>query len=155
MEFSNLAHKVKNWGVTPGLKVEAAQNVRLTNIFGIFPILIYLLLICAGFMLHISFYYQSCSVITILISIGLWCNYKTYYGLAKTIIISSNSVLILVTENVIQRNMSVVAYYFPILACFVFFYDVKKEIKLVLLNVVITGSCIFCCFIVPAHALGK
>jgi signal transduction histidine kinase/CheY-like chemotaxis protein len=155
MEFRKLPGKITNWGVTPDLKVEAAQIVRLTNIFGLFPVLIYILLIIAGIVLHVSFYYQSAICITIAISIGLWCNYKGHYGIAKTIIISSNSILILVTSNVIDGNLSVVAYYFPILACFVFFYDLRKELYTVLLNLSITACCIALCFILPANAFGQ
>ena len=145
---------ITNWGVTPGLRVEAAQIVRLTNIFGLFPLVIYLLLIVVGLVLDIPFFYQSSLTIILLILIGLWCNFKGYYSLSKTVIISSNSILILVTKNVIDGNLSVVAYYFPILACFAFFYDVRKEIVMVLLNFAITISCIILCFILPAFTFG-
>src|SRR5688572_12235871 len=109
MKISRLPGIVTNWGVTPDLKIETAQIVRLTNIFGLFPIAIYLALVVMGLVMDISFYYISCSTITLLICIGLWCNYKRFYSVAKTIIISSNSILILLTKNVIDGNLSVVA----------------------------------------------
>jgi signal transduction histidine kinase/ActR/RegA family two-component response regulator len=155
MEITRLIKKVTNWGVTPDLKVETAQIVRLTNIFGLFPMLVYISLITMGIILDISFYYISCSIITIVVAFGLWCNYKAYYSLSKTIIISSNSVLILLTKNVIEGNHSVIVYYFPILACFAFFYNLRKELKMVFLNLVITIACMAGCFTLPSHLFGR
>ena len=54
-------------------------------------------LIIMGLLLDTSFYYISCSLIALVVSFGLWCNYKGFYTIAKTIIISSNSILILLT----------------------------------------------------------
>jgi signal transduction histidine kinase/CheY-like chemotaxis protein len=154
MKISQLLAKITNWGVTPDLKVETAQIVRLTNIFGIFPMLIYFALVVMGLVLGISFYYISCSLIAVMVSLGLWCNYRGFYSLAKTIIISSNSILILLTKNVIDGNLSVIAYYFPILACFAFFYNLRREVAMVLLNLIVTVACIVFCFVLPSHVFG-
>ena len=155
MKITALVAKITNWGVTPDLKVEAAQIVRLTNIFGLFPMTVYIPLVVMGLLLDISFYYISCSLIAFVVSFGLWCNYKGFYTVAKTIIISSNSILILLTKNVIDGNLSVIAYYFPILACFAFFYNLHKELAMVLLNLVVTVTCIVLCFALPSYVFGR
>jgi signal transduction histidine kinase/CheY-like chemotaxis protein len=155
MKLKNLLSQVINWGVTPGMKVEAAQIVRLTNVFGLFPILVYLILIFVGLFLGIDFYVIVCGAMIAVNALVLWFNYQRQYAVAKTIILSVTSIMILISNNAVQDNYPVIAYFFPLLTCFVFFYDMRKEFKAAAVNLVVTVTCMALCFVLPTYTLGE
>ena len=55
----------------------------------------------------------------------------------------------------IDENLSVIAYYFPILECFAFFYKLRRELVVVLLNLAVTVTCIVLCFALPSYVFGR
>ena len=144
-----------NWGVTDSLKVEEAQIVRLTNMMGIFPYFFYLFFIGFGLLLKIPFIWQTGIVIVVVNSMGLWCNFKGFYSASKTILLMSNSFVLLLAVNVIKDNFSAITFYFPLLAVYITFYDIREEWGTILMNLTITVGCIFLCFILPDQAFGR
>jgi signal transduction histidine kinase/CheY-like chemotaxis protein len=153
--IKNLFNNLINCGVTPELKIEEAQIVRLTNLFGIFPMLFFMVYIANGIIYDISFFWQIGLINALLNIIAIWCNYKAYYPAAKTILLASNSLILLLFANVVAGNASAVAFFFPVLTCYVVFYDIMKEWKTVIVNLAVTAGCIISCLMLPEHFFGK
>ena len=153
--FENILSRIVNCGVTRELKIEEAQIIRLTNLFGIFPMFFFMIYIVNGILYDISFFWQIGLINALLNIIAIWCNYKGYYPAAKTILLASNSLILLLFANVVAGNASAVAFFFPVLTCYVVFYDVIKELKTVLTNLAITTLCILGCLMLPEHFFGN
>jgi signal transduction histidine kinase len=153
--FTNILRRVINCGVTTELKIEEAQIIRLTNLFGIFPMFFFMIYIANGIIYDISFFWQIGLINALLNIIAIWCNYKGYYPAAKTILLASNSLILLLFANVVAGNASAVAFFFPVLTCYVVFYDIIKEWKTVVSNLAITAACILGCLMLPEHFFGN
>ena len=111
--------------------------------------------IANGILYDISFFWQIGLINALLNIIAIWCNYKGYYPAAKTILLASNSLILLLFTNVVTGNGSAVAFFFPVLTCYVVFYDIIKELKTVLTNLTITTVCILGCLMLPEHFFGN
>ena len=155
MEIRNLTGKIINCGITQNLKIEEAQIIRLTNLFGIFPMFFFMVYIANGIINDISFFWQMGLINAILNMIAIWCNHKGWYAAAKTILLSSNSLILLLFANMVDGNASAVAFFFPVLTCYVVFYDILKEWKTVLINLSITACCILLCLMLPHQFFGQ
>ena len=153
--FTKILSRVINCGVTPVLKIEEAQVIRLTNLFGIFPMFFFMIYIVNGILYDISFFWQIGLINALLNMIAIWCNYKGYYPAAKTILLASNSFILLLFANVVAGNASAVAFFFPVLTCYVVFYDIIKEWRTVIGNLAITAACIIGCLMLPDHFFGN
>ena len=80
---TNILRRVVNCGVTAELKIEEAQIIRLTNLFGIFPMFFFMIYIANGIIYDISFFWQIGLFNALLNILAIWCNYKGYYPAAK------------------------------------------------------------------------
>ena len=110
---TNILRRVVNCGVTAELKIEEAQIIRLTNLFGIFPMFFFMIYIANGIIYDISFFWQIGLFNALLNILAIWCNYKGYYPAAKTILLASNSFILLLFANVVAGNASAVAFFLP------------------------------------------
>jgi signal transduction histidine kinase/CheY-like chemotaxis protein len=155
MQLKNLPAALTNVGVTEHLKIEEAQIVRLTNLFGIFPFFFFLVYIINGVVYDISFFWQIGVINALFNLLCLWCNHKQYYAAAKTILLSSNSFILLLFANVVVGNASAVAFFFPVLTCYVVFYDILKEWKTVIINLAVTATCILLSLMLPNQFFGN
>jgi signal transduction histidine kinase len=136
-------------GVTPDLRVEDAQRVRLTNILGVMPIFIYLYFVYFGLSQHYFFPPILCTGLTIGAFIGLYFNYKCKYILAKSILFSVNSFSVFVTYNILNIDYSIACYFFPLIIAYEIVFDAKKEFKGFLPTFIFTLLCALACFVLP------
>ncbi len=147
-----LIHTITDLGVHDQLKIEDAQRVRLTNILGIFPALMYMYFIWFG--LSNQYYYPPilCSILTVGTIIALWLNSKRKYAVSKTILFSINSFSVLATQNALNIDHSITCYFFPLIIAYEIVFDAKKEWKHFLPTFCFTLLCALGCFLLP-HGL--
>jgi signal transduction histidine kinase len=155
METFNFTQKLINSGVTPDLKIEEAQVVRLTNLFGMIPMIFYIIYILNGILYDIPFFWQIGLINMLLNFLSIFLNNQRRYPLAKTILLSSNSFILLLFINMVDGNASAIAFFFPVLTCYVVFYDIMKELNTVLINLSVTAVCILLSLLLPAHSFGQ
>ena len=99
-------------GITPQLKIEEAQRVRLTNILGSSPILVFLFYIYFGFTHRFWFLPILCGGLMLAVIAGLYCSYLRKPGLAKGVLFSVNSFSIFITYNLVNIDYSVTSFFF-------------------------------------------
>ncbi|HWJ25040.1 MAG TPA: hypothetical protein VNS32_00765, partial [Flavisolibacter sp.] len=86
--------QIMNLGVYPDMPVYEMQRVRFSNFIGLFCQSFYLLYVVLSFILNSPFL----TVITLLMLVtgifGYWLNHARYYNLARSMFITSFSVLL-------------------------------------------------------------
>lgn len=148
---SKIYNKIINLGVIDGLKIEEAKRIKLTNIVGIIPLLTYLYFIYFGITNKYYFPLIICSILIIIMCVGLYLNYKQKYGIAKLILFSANSAVVFITYNCLNIDYSIVAYFFPLMIAFEMVFDAKKEIKTFAPAFMFTIICFIACFELPKY----
>jgi signal transduction histidine kinase len=151
--FKNAYRTLGNLGITPQLKIEEAQRIRLTNLLGSSPILVFLFYIYFGFTHRFWFLPILCSCLMLAVVAGLYCSYIGKPLLAKGVLFSVNSFSIFITYNLVNIDYSVTCFFFPLILVYVMVYDPKKESKGFLFAFTFTITCLIGCFIVPKYLL--
>jgi len=149
--LKNAYRVLSNLGITPQLKIEEAQRIRLTNVLGSSPILIFLFYIYFGLTHHFWFLPILCSCLMLAVFAGLYCSYVRKPVLAKGVLFSVNSFSIFITYNMVNIDYSVTCFFFPLIIVYVMLYDIKKELKGFLLAFGLTMTCLVSCFEVPKY----
>jgi len=142
---------LSNLGISPQLKIEEAQRIRLTNILGSSPLLVFLFYIYFGLIHHFWFLPILCSCLMLFVFVGLYCNYIHRPALAKGILFSVDSFSIFITYNMVNIDYSVTCFFFPLIIVYVMIYDIKKEWKQFLFAFVLTVICLIGCFVLPKY----
>jgi signal transduction histidine kinase/CheY-like chemotaxis protein len=150
---TNIFKKITNLGVVDGLKIEEIKRIKLTNILGSFPLVIYIYFIYFGLTEQYYFPVVTCSTLSIIVVIGLYLNHKRKYGLAKLILFSANSLFTFATYNCLNIDYSIVSYFFPLLIAYEIVFDAKKEFMTFLPSILFTIICIVACFVLPKYLL--
>jgi signal transduction histidine kinase/CheY-like chemotaxis protein len=146
--FRNLK-KLMDLGVKETLKVEEAQRVRLTNILGFIPMLMYVAYFVFGLLNQYYFPVFLCGFLLIVASFGIYLNAKGFYGQAKFVLFSINSISIFIAYNCLNIDYSICCYFFPLLMAFEILYDVKNEFKPFLSALIFSALCVAACFVLP------
>ena len=149
--LKNAYRTLSNLGITPQLKIEEAQRIRLTNLLGSSPILIFLFYIYFGLTHHFWFLPILCSCLMLAVVAGLYCNYIHKPVLAKGVLFSVNSFSIFITYNLVNIDYSVTCFFFPLIIVYVMIYDMKKELNGFLLVFTFTMACLVSCFVLPKY----
>ena len=84
--FTNAYRTLSNLGITPQHKIEEAQRIRLTNVLGSSPILIFLFYIVFGLSQRFWFLPILCSCLMLAVFIGLYCSYLGKPALARSVL---------------------------------------------------------------------
>lgn len=149
--LKNAYRTLSNLGITPQLKIEEAQRIRLTNLLGSSPILIFLFYIYFGLTHRFWFLPILCSCLMLAVVAGLYCNYIRKPILAKGVLFSVNSFSIFITYNLVNIDYSVTCFFFPLIIVYVMIYDIKKERNGFLFTFIITMTCLVSCFVLPKY----
>ncbi|MFZ1527760.1 MAG: response regulator [Ferruginibacter sp.] len=142
---------VSNIGMTDELDIEYAQRLRLTNLFGFFPIFIYLFFIWFGLSQDYSYPAIISIVLLIFTIFGFYLNYRGKYVAAKMVIFGTCSMSVFVTYNVLNIDYSILSYFFPIMMAYEIAYDIKKEFRAFLFSFSLTLLFLAACFLVPKY----
>jgi len=149
--LKNAYRTLSNLGITPQLKIEEAQRIRLTNVLGSSPILIFLFYIYFGLTHRFWFLPILCSCLMLAVVAGLYCNYIHKPALAKGVLFSVNSFSIFITYNLVNIDYSVTCFFFPLIIVYVMIYDIKKEMKGFLFSFITSMTCLVSCFVLPKY----
>jgi signal transduction histidine kinase len=136
-------------GTTKEMRVEEAQRVKLTNILGFIPMLMYIVYILFGIINQYYFPVILCSVLTVGSVAGILLNKVKRYGWAKLILFSINSLSVFMAFNCLNIDYSICCYFFPLLIAFEILYDLRLEWKRFLPALLFTALCAFACFVLP------
>ena len=150
--IQNLFHSYSNLGVVKNLRIEEKQSIRLINILGAIPIIIYFYFIYYGF--KRAYYFPVYMGIALVLAemLGIYVNALGKYITAKLIIFCVNSFAVFFIYNSINIDYSTVCYFFPILMAYEITFDIKKEIKYFLITFLFTLVCIILFFVIPKGA---
>jgi hypothetical protein len=127
--FAKAFNNLTDLGVTDTLKVEEIQRVKLTNILGFTPMIMYSIYLIFGLVTQYYFPVILCSILLIITFVGLVLNKKKHYGLAKFILFGVNSLSVFVAYNCLNIDYSICCYFFPLFMAYEILYDLKTEKK--------------------------
>lgn len=138
-----------NLGVYADMPVYEMQRVRFSNFIGLFCQSFYMLYVGLSFMLNSPFL----MVITLLMLVtgifGYWLNHARYYNLARSMFITSFSVLLFFICNSLNMGFYFVFFYFPAFIAYTLYYDLEKDLPNALVNLSVSVSCAVCAFVLP------
>ena len=142
-----------NLGITPDTRIEEAQRIRLVNILSVSPVPIALFF--TGYGLHVRVYFMSILCGTLLLStvVGLAFSFHKKTGIAKSIVLCVNSLVIFIGYNSFYVDYSIMCFFFPVIIAYMMVYDIKKESISFLPTFLFTVLCILSCYILPKHLL--
>jgi signal transduction histidine kinase/CheY-like chemotaxis protein len=147
--MNKLYKKIMNLGVYADMPVYEMQRVRFSNFIGMFCQSFYMLYVGLSFVLHSPFL----TVITLLMLVtgifGYWLNHARYYNLARSMFITSFSVLLFFICNTLNMGFYFVFFYFPAFIAYTLYYDLEKDLPNALVNLSVSVSCAVCAFVMP------
>ncbi|MGZ8557054.1 MAG: response regulator [Chitinophagaceae bacterium] len=136
-------------GVHDNAPVYEMHRVRFSNFIGLFCQSFYLMYVVLSFVLHSPFL----TVVTLLMLItgifGFWLNAKRRYNLARTVFITSFSILLFFICNSLNIGYYFVFFYFPAFIAYTLYYDLEKDLPNALTNLSISVVCAICAFVLP------
>ncbi|MFL5772070.1 MAG: ATP-binding protein, partial [Flavisolibacter sp.] len=136
-------------GVHDDAPVYEMHRVRFSNFIGLFCQSFYLLYVVLSFVLHSHFL----TVMTFLMLgtgiFGFWLNHKRHYNIARSIFITSFSVLLFFICNTLNIGFYFVFFYFPAFIAYTLYYDLEKDLPNALVNLSVSVSCAVCAFVLP------
>jgi signal transduction histidine kinase len=141
--------RLQNMGTTDAMRVEEVQRVRLTNILGFIPMLMYLVYIVFGILNSYYFPVILCTVLTLLTITGILLNKRNRHGSAKFLLFSINALSVFMAYNCLNIDYSICCYFFPLLMAFEMLYDLQLEWKRFLPAILFTVLCAIACFVLP------
>ncbi len=147
----NFFTKLIDTGITEELKVEAAYKIRLSNIFLLSTLPLYITYLIFGFYFHYVVTIIFSTSLIIFIAIGFYLNYKQKYLAAKVFLFCTNSVSLMLAHNIFNLDKSMLCFYFPLFFAFVTFYDFVEERKAVLPTFIFSICCLIAAFILPKY----
>lgn len=136
-------------GVHDNAPVYEMHRVRFSNFIGLFCQSFYLMYVILSFVLHSPFL----TVITLLMLVtgilGFWLNAKRRYNMARTVFITSFSILLFFICNTLNIGYYFVFFYFPAFIAYTLYYDLEKDLPNALTNLSISVVCAVSAFVLP------
>jgi signal transduction histidine kinase len=149
----NIFTKLINVGVTPNLELEEAYKVKLSNIFSLSTVPLYLVYLVFGFHYDSPFSIIFSISLMFFTVVGFYLNHKQKYLAAKVFLFSIDSFCLMLSYNIFNSDKSMLCFYFPLFFAFVTFYDFKKERKAVLPTFIFSICCLIAAFTLPKYLL--
>jgi signal transduction histidine kinase/CheY-like chemotaxis protein len=140
---------VLNLGIHEDMPVYEMQRVSFSNFIGMFCQSFYLLYVVLGLILHSPFLAIMTFSMLVTGLMGFWLNKCRYYGLAKSMFITSFSVLLFFICNTLNIGAYFVFFYFPAFIAYTLYYDLEKDLPNALINLSVSVSCAVCSFVLP------
>ena len=80
---------------------------------------------------------------------GFLLNKMRYYNLARSMFITSFSVLLFFICNTLNIGSAFIYFYFPAFIAYTLYYDLEKDLPNALINLSVSVSCAVCAFVLP------
>ncbi len=125
--FKKNLNKIINIGITPLLDKGDIRKIRLINFLAFVPLPLFLFstIYCIVFD-YLRIVYTNAAA-TLAMIIILLLNYYHKHTIAKIIFICSNSFIVFIYYKLMDNDVSMFYYYFPLILCFLIFYSPKDE----------------------------
>jgi signal transduction histidine kinase len=136
-------------GVYEGMPVYEMQRVRFSNFIGLFCQSFYMLYVVLSIMLDSKFLLVITLSMLVTGIFGYWLNKKRLYNMARSMFITSFSVLLFFICNSLNIGFYFVFFYFPAFIAYTLYYDLEKDLPNALINLSVSVSCAVCSFILP------
>jgi signal transduction histidine kinase len=140
--LTKIFSRIINIGVNELHTKMESQKVRLVNLLAFVPLPLYLISTVYSFMFNyprILYLNLFAAIAMIIIFI---CNYLHKYIEAKTIFLCATSLVILVYYKLMDNEVSMFYYFFPLILCFILFYKPKEEKNALFFTAFFMGICI-------------
>jgi signal transduction histidine kinase len=147
--MKNLYNSVLELGVYEDMPVYEGHRVRFSNFIGLFCQSFYLLYVILGIVLHSPFLAMMTFAMLVTGIVGFWLNKRRHYNLARTMFITTFSVLLFFICNSLNIGFYFVFFYFPAFIAYTLYYDLEKDLPNALMNLSISVSCAVCAFVLP------
>ncbi len=147
----NYINRFINVGVTTNLEIDVAYKVRLSNIFLLSTLPLYVIYLIYGLYFDTIVSIILSAILILFVIVGFYLNHKKHYLSAKVFIFFTDSFCLLFSYNIFNLDKSMLCYYFPLFFAFVTFYNFKEERKAVIPSFIFSICCLIAAFILPKH----
>jgi signal transduction histidine kinase/CheY-like chemotaxis protein len=136
-------------GVYEEMPVYEMQRVRFSNFIGLFCQSFYASYLLLSYIIESRF--LALMIFSMLIAgfIGFLLNKYRHYNLARSMFITSFSVLLFFICNTLNVGSHFIFFYFPAFIAYTLYYDLEKDLPNALTNLSVSVSCAVCSFILP------
>ncbi len=136
-------------GVHENAPVYEMHRVRFSNFIGLFCQSFYMVYVILSFVFDSSFLTGITLLMVVTGILGFWLNGQRRYNMARSIFISSFSILLFFICNTLNIGFNFVFFYFPAFIAYTLYYDLEKDLPNALMNLSISVICAICAFILP------
>jgi signal transduction histidine kinase len=145
----NLYDSLLALGVHDEMPVYEMQRVRFSNFIGLFCQSFYASYLLLSYIIESRF--LALTIFSMLISgfIGFLFNKYRHYNLARSMFITSFSVLLFFICNTLNVGSHFIFFFFPAFIAYTLYYDLEKDLPNALINLSVSVSCAICSFILP------
>lgn len=143
--------KLINIGVVSHLEIEDAYKVKLSNIFSLSTVPLYIAYLVYGFYYNSSVSIILSLVLILFVVVGFYLNHKQQYLATKVFLFSIDSFCLMLSYNIFNADKSMLCFYFPLFFAFVTFYNFKEERKAVVPTFIFSVCCLIAAFILPKY----
>ncbi|HUQ66925.1 MAG TPA: ATP-binding protein, partial [Flavitalea sp.] len=136
-------------GVHEDMPVYEMHRVRFSNFIGLFCQSFYALYVILSFVLNSPFLLVTTLAMLVTGIMGFWLNRLRYYNVARSMFITSFSVLLFFICNTLNIGFYFLFFYFPAFIAYTLYYDLEKDLPNALVNLSVSVSCAVCAFVLP------
>lgn len=139
-------------GVHEHMPMYEMQRVRFSNFIGLFCQTFYLSYVLLGVLIDSPFLMLMTLGMLVTGFLGFIFNKNRHYNLARSMFITSFSVLLFFICNTLNIGSYFIFFYFPAFIAYTLYYDLEKDLPNALINLSVSVSCAICSFVLP-HGL--
>jgi hypothetical protein len=148
--LTKIFSKIINIGVTASHTKIESQKLRLVNLLAFVPLPLYLISTIYSFI----FDYPRILILNLFAAISMIvifvCNYLHRCTTAKTIFLCASSLVILVYYKLMDNEVSMFYYFFPLILCFILFFKPKEEKNVLFFTAIFMGISILLTLYLPS-----
>lgn len=149
--FKKIYNYILQLGVHEGAPVYEMHRVRFSNFIGLFCQSFYFVYFILSFVFDSSFLTYVTLLMIVTGMTGFLLNAMRMYNLARTVFISTFSILLFFICNSLNIGYYFVFFYFPAFIAYTLYYDLEKDIYNALLNLSVSVSCAIGAFLMPSQ----
>ena len=144
-----LYNSLLDLGVHHDMPVYEMQRVRFSNFIGLFCQSFYASYLLLSYIIQSKF--LALMIFSMLITgfVGFLFNKYRHYNLARSMFITSFSVLLFFICNTLNVGSHFIYFYFPAFIAYTLYYDLEKDLPNALINLSVSVSCAICSFVLP------
>jgi signal transduction histidine kinase/CheY-like chemotaxis protein len=147
--MKKIYNQILELGVYDELPLYEIQRIRFSNFIGVFCQSFYLSYVLMGVFIESPFLVIMALAMLFTGMLGFWLNKMRWYNMAKSMFITSFSVLLFFICNTLNIGSYFIYFYFPAFIAYTLYYDLEKDLPNALINLSISVSCAIWSFLLP------